>query len=56
MDSTFIDGSDAIYQSGIISDTALLAGETAEYQVKIYVPLNERVQYITRDIHWEVYE
>ena len=56
IDSTFIDGSDAIYQSGIISDTALLAGETAEYQVKIYVPHNERVQYITRDIHWEVYE
>ena len=55
-DSSFVDGSEAIYQSGIISDTAIIPGEAAEYEVKIYVPQNERVQYITRDIRWELFE
>jgi len=55
-DSTFIEGSQMVYRSGIITDTALLPGETAEFFLEIRLPSNAKVQYITRDIHWESYE
>jgi len=55
-DSTFIEGSQVVYQSGIITDTALRSGETAEFFLEIKSPSDKKVQYITRDIHWESYE
>ena len=55
-DSAFVDGSETIYQSGIISDTAIMPGESAEYEVRVFVPRDDRIQYITRDAHWEIYE
>lgn len=55
-DSSFVDGSKIIYQSGIISDTSINPGESANYEVRVFVPRDERVQYITRDVHWEIYE
>ena len=55
-DSSFVDGSKIIYQSGIISDTSINPGESADYEVRVFVPRDERVQYITRDVHWEIYE
>tara|TARA_B100000029_G_C17502461_1_gene933157 strand:+ start:687 stop:1448 length:762 start_codon:yes stop_codon:yes gene_type:complete len=56
IDSSFVDGSETIYQSGIISDTAIFPGESAEYEVKVFVPRDDRIQYITRDVHWEIFE
>ncbi len=55
-DSTFIEGSQMVYRSGIITDTALRPGETAEFFLEISLPSNAKVQYITRDIHWKSYE
>ena len=45
-----------VYQSGIITDTALRPGETAEFFLEIESPSDKKVQYVTRDIHWEAYE
>ena len=55
-DSTFIEGSQIVYQSGVITDTALRPGEEAEFFLEIESPSNRKVQYITRDIRWEAYE
>ena len=56
IDSSFIDGSQIIYHSGINTDTALKSGESGEYIVNVKTPINSNVQYITRDIHWEIYQ
>ena len=55
VDSSFIDGNQIIYHSGINTDTALRTGESGEYVVNIKTPVNSSVQYITRDIYWEIY-
>ena len=55
-DSTFIEGAQVVYQSGIITDTALRPGETAEFFLEIKIPSDRKVQYVTRDIHWDSYE
>ena len=56
IDSSFIDGNQIIYRSGINTDTALRPGESGEYVVNIKTPVDSNVQYITRDIHWELYK
>ena len=56
IDSSFIDGSQIIYRSGINTDTALKPGESGEYVVNVKTPIDSNVQYITRDIHWEIYK
>ena len=56
IDSSFIDGNQIIYHSGINTDTALKPGESGEYVVNVKTPVDSNVQYITRDIHWELYK
>ena len=56
IDSSFIDGNQIIYRSGINTDTALKPGDSGEYTVNVNTPVDSNVQYITRDIHWEIYE
>jgi len=56
VDSSFVDGTQIIYRSGINTDTALKSGESGEYIVNVKTPVDSKVQYITRDIHWEIYK
>ena len=56
IDSSFVDGTQIIYHSGINTDTALKTGESGKYVVNVKTPLKSNVQYITRDIHWELYK
>ena len=55
-DSSFVEGSGVVYHSGIITDTAVRPGETAEFFVKVKFPKDANVQYVTRDIRWDSYE
>jgi len=55
IDSTFIDGSKYIYQSGVISDTALEPGSSAEFIVHVSAD-SSLVRYVTREIKWDVFE
>ncbi|UCH10395.1 MAG: hypothetical protein JSU61_00425 [Fidelibacterota bacterium] len=52
-DSAFVEGTSIAYLSGVVADTALEPGQTAEYRVKVMVAKNNPVSYITREIHWE---
>ena len=55
VDSSFVDGNQIIYSSGINTDTALKPGSSGEYVVNVKTPVNSNVQYITRDVRWELY-
>ena len=55
IDSTFIDGSKHVYQSGVISDTALEPGASAQFIVHVSAD-SSLVRYVTREIKWDVFE
>ncbi|UCH61627.1 MAG: hypothetical protein JSU77_07345 [Fidelibacterota bacterium] len=52
-DSAFVDGATIPYLSGVVTDTALEPGQTAEYYVTVNVDKSNPVSYITREIHWD---
>ncbi len=54
IDSSFVDGSNMSYISGVFTDTAIGPGKDATYQVRVNVPQNKPVGYITREIHFEL--
>ena len=56
IDSSFVDGNSIIYRSGINTDTALKPGKSGEYIVNVKTPIDSNVEYITRDVHWEIYK
>ncbi len=49
-DSAFVVGEAITYLSGVASDTALNAGQEANYEVRVDVPDNIHVEYFTREI------
>jgi len=51
-DSSFVDGKEVTFSSGIITDTAIEPGATARFQVTVPISTPDRVQYRTYDIHW----
>lgn len=53
VDSAFVDGSTRAYLSGVITDTALEPGQEVNYHVRVEVPSEDPVSYVTRDIHLE---
>ncbi len=53
VDSAFVDGSNMSYISGVFTDTAIGPGKDAGYQVRVNVPRDKPVGYITREIHLE---
>ena len=55
-DSSFVDGNQIIYRSGINTDTALKPGESGEYVVNVKTSIDSNIQYITRDVIWEIYQ
>ena len=55
VDSSFVDGNQIIYRSGINTDTALKPGSSGQYVVNVKTPVDSNVQYITRDVRWELY-
>ena len=54
VDSSFVDGSNMSYISGVFSDTSISPGKDASYQVRVRVPQGKAVSYITREIHFEL--
>lgn len=55
-DSTFIDGSQIIYHSGIVTDTVLEPNQSAQFSIKVAVPDSISVTYVTRDVRWEMFD
>ncbi|MBC8256707.1 MAG: hypothetical protein H8E85_05290 [Candidatus Marinimicrobia bacterium] len=55
-DSTFIEGSQIIYRSGIVTDTVLEPNQSAQFSIKVAVPDSISVTYVTRDVRWEMFD
>lgn len=54
-DSAFVEGSDVIFSSGIISDTCIEPGHTQNFRVLVHAD-SSKVSYVTREIHWNVFD
>ena len=55
-DSAFIEGRAIQYKSGIITDCTIESGDTAKYEVSIPVSDTASVRYITKEIHFSIYD
>ena len=55
-DSSFVDGSLVQYKSGIVTDCAIESGSTAKYETSVFVSDTSDVRYITKEIHFNIYE
>ena len=55
-DSAFVNGQEMTYLSGVFTDTAMEPGQTVNYQVRVDVPEDILVSYMTREVHWEQVE
>ena len=55
-DSSFINGTTIQYSSGIITDCALEPSESASYNVTVSILDTANVKYITKEIHFSIYD
>ena len=55
-DSSFIEGSSFQYKSGIVTDSSIESGERARFNVSVNTPDSTQVEYITKEIHFNIYE
>ena len=55
-DSTFVEGSQIVYQSGIVTDTVLEPNQSAQFSLKVFVPDSISIAYVTRDIRWDMFD
>ena len=55
-DSSFVEGTQVIYRSGIVTDTVLEPNQSGQFKVQISIPDSIIVTYITRDVHWAVFD
>lgn len=52
-DSAFVEGTTMAYLAGVVTDTAVEPDQSVNYRVRVDVPEEDPVSYITREIHWE---
>ena len=55
-DSAFVAGTQVMYKSGIITDTALEPNQSAHFSVKVPINIEIPISYVTREIHWLLYD
>ena len=55
-DSTFVNGPQVVYKSGIITDTILEPNQSTRFTLNIAISDSINVTYVTRDIRWEFYD
>ena len=55
VDSSFVEGTKVVYKSGVIADTAIEPGYSAEFVINVDAD-SSLVRYITREIKWNIFE
>ena len=55
-DSAFVFGTQVMYKSGIITDTALEPNQSAHFSVQVPVDVEIPISYVTREVHWLLYD
>ena len=55
-DSAFVAGTQVMYKSGVITDTALEPNQSAHFSVQVSIDNERPIAYVTREIRWLLYE
>lgn len=55
IDSSFVEGTKTVYKSGVISDTAIEPGHSAEFIIHVDAD-SSLVRYVTREIKWDTFD
>ena len=55
IDSSFVEGTKTVYKSGVISDTAIEPGYSAEFIIHVDAD-SSLVRYVTREIKWDIFD
>ena len=55
-DSSFVEGTQVIYRSGIVTDTVLEPNQSGQFKVQISIPDSITVSYITREVRWALFD
>ncbi len=55
-DSTFIEGTQTIYRSGIVTDTVLEPRQSARFTLEIPLADSISISYVTREVRWEIFD
>ena len=55
-DSAFVAGTQVMYKSGIITDTALEPNQSAHFSVQVLTDSEIPISYITREVRWLLYD
>ena len=55
-DSTFVSGNSTIYVNGVISDASVESTEIADFILTTTIPDTVEVEYITKEIKWDIFE
>ena len=55
-DSSFVEGSTFQYKSGIVTDSVVEPGQEAPFSVSVPASDTTKVEYITKEIHFNIYE
>ena len=55
-DSTFVSGNSTIYFNGVISDSSIEPAEIATFEFTTTIPDTINVEYITKEVKWDIFE
>ena len=55
-DSTFVSGNSTIYLNGVISDSSIEPTEIATFELTTTISDTINVEYITKEIKWDIFE
>ena len=55
-DSTYVLGNSTIYLNGVISDAAIEPAETATFNLNIQLPDSLNIEYLTKEIKWDIFD
>ena len=55
-DSAFVAGTKVMYQSGIVTDMVLEPNQTVNFSIQVPVEEAIPVSYVTREVHWAMYD
>ncbi|NOZ04563.1 MAG: hypothetical protein GXO92_08205 [FCB group bacterium] len=53
LDSVFVTGKEIKYESGVITDTAIIPEQTVKFKITVPLPEGAKVSYRTYTVHWE---
>jgi len=55
-DSVFVSGTQIMYKSGIVTDSALEPKQSAQFSVQIPIDGEIPISYVTREVRWSLYD